>query len=65
MTNDSFMNSARAAGISGSGTALVVVIPSNQGPTIERLKSWYAKRYDGVEIVETTFLVDESEDELE
>ena len=65
MTNDSFMNSARAAGISGSGTALVVVVPSNQGPTIERLKSWYAKRYDGVEIVETTFLSDESEDELE
>ena len=32
----------------------------SQGAMIERLKSWYAKRYDGVEIVETTFLVDES-----
>lgn len=56
MTNDSFMNSARAAGISGSGPSLVVVIPSGQSPTIDRLKSWYANRYKNVEILETTFL---------
>ena len=56
MANDSFMNSARAAGISGSGPALVIVVPSQQGPTLERIKSWYGMRYPEAELVETAFL---------
>ena len=65
MANDSFMNSARAAGISGSGPALVIVIPAQQTPTIERIKSWYSTRFPDAKIVETTFLSTEIEDELE
>ena len=65
MANDSFMNSARAAGISGSGPALVVVVPAQQTPTVERLKSWYSNRYPKAEIIETSFLSEEIEDELE
>ena len=56
MANDSFMNSARAAGISGSGPALVIVVPSQQGPTLERIKSWYGMRYPEAELLETAFL---------
>ena len=65
MANDSFMNSARARGVSGSGPALVIVIPGNQSPTISRVKSWYSTRYKEVNIIETTFLSSENEDELE
>ena len=65
MANDSFMNSARSAGISGSGPALVIVVPAQQTPTVERLKSWYSNRYPKAEIIETSFLSDEIEDELE
>ena len=61
MTNDSFVNSARAAGLSGSGPALVVVVPSQQKPTIERIKSWYSMRHKNAEIIETRFLSSEYE----
>ena len=56
MANDSFMNSARAAGVSGSGPALVIVVPSQQGPTLERIKTWYTMRYPQAELIETRFL---------
>lgn len=65
MTNDSFMNSSRAAGITGSGPALAIVIPAQQQPTVERIKSWYSTRYKGIEILETRFLSEEGDDELE
>ena len=65
MTNDSFMNSARAAGISGSGPALVIVVPKQQQPTVERIKSWYTTRHKNVEIIETSFLSADTDDELE
>jgi shikimate kinase len=65
MSNDSFMNSARSAGISGSGPALVVIVPRNETPTIERLKKWYTTRYKDIEIMETSFLSNETDDELE
>ena len=56
MANDSFMNSARAAGISGSGPALVIVVPSQQTPTLERIKSLYSMRYPDTVVIETRFL---------
>ena len=62
MTNDSYMNNARAAGISGSGPALVIVVPKNATPTIERIKSWYSMRNPGAEIIETSFLARETTD---
>lgn len=65
MSNDSFMNSARSAGISGSGPALVVIVPRNETPTIERLKKWYTTHYKDIEIMETSFLSNETDDELE
>ena len=65
MTNDSYMNNARAAGISGSGPALVIVVPKNATPTIGRIKSWYSMRYPGAEILETSFLARETTGETE
>ena len=65
MANDSFMNRARSAGISGSGPALVIVVPASQAPTVERIKSWYSLRFPEAEIIETAFLSTEEEDELE
>jgi shikimate kinase len=65
MTNDSFMNSARAAGITGSGPALALVIPENQRAAVDRIKTWYTGRYKGIEILETSFLSLEGDDELE
>ncbi|MCH1460839.1 MAG: hypothetical protein L7U25_00600 [Candidatus Poseidonia sp.] len=65
MSNDSFMNSARSAGISGSGPALVVIVPSQETPTLERLKKWYTTHYKNIEIIETSFLSDETDNELE
>jgi len=56
MANDSFMNSARAAGVSGSGPALVIVVPSQQGPALERIKTWYSMRYPQTKLLETRFL---------
>lgn len=65
MTNDSYMNNARAAGLSGSGPALVIVVPKNATPTIERIKSWYSMRYPDTEILETNFLAKETMGETE
>ena len=52
LTNDAFVNGARAAGISGSTTAIAIFSPSISKPTIERLRAWY-QRFDDVEIIET------------
>ncbi len=65
MANDSFMNNARAAGVSGSGPALVIVVPRQSGPTIERIKSWYSTRFPKAELIETSFLSREEDDASE
>lgn len=65
MANDSFMNSARAAGVSGSGPALVIVVPRQLGATLERIKSWYGTRFPKAELIETSFLSKEEEDASE
>ena len=62
MANASFMNSARAAGVSGSGPALVIVVPRRLGATLERLKSWYSARFPEAEVIETSFLSKEEKD---
>ena len=55
LTNDAFVNGARAAGISGSGTAIVIFAPAISTPTIERLIRWYEK-FDDMEIIETSVI---------
>tara|TARA_B100001559_G_scaffold23762_2_gene19058 strand:+ start:1982 stop:2791 length:810 start_codon:yes stop_codon:yes gene_type:complete len=60
ITNDSLLNGARAAGISGSGSALVVVAPKVSKPTCERLKQFFETRVKGVTVVETSFLNSEA-----
>ena len=55
MTNDAFVSGARAAGISGSGPAIVIFAPANNNPIIERLIRWYEK-FDGVEIIKTSVI---------
>jgi homoserine kinase len=54
------LNGARAAGISGSGTALVVVTPKVSKPTCERLKNFFETRVKDVTVIETSFLNGES-----
>lgn len=66
MTNDAFVNGARASGMSGSGSAIVVVAPSISKPSCERLKKWYTTRYSDIELIETQFLNGEDvNDEIE
>ena len=55
LTNDAFVNGARAAGISGSGSAIVIFVPSKNEQSINRLKQFYSKRND-LEIIETTII---------
>ena len=55
LTNDAFVNGARAAGISGSGPAIAVFAPSVNTQSIERLKKWYSRSGD-VELIETKII---------
>ena len=52
LTNDAFVNGARAAGISGSGPAIAIFVPAVSAQSIERIKRWYSK-FDDVELIET------------
>lgn len=66
LTNDAFVNGARASGMSGSGSAIVVVTPSISKQSCERLRQWYTTRYPDVELIETKFLnSDDVQDEIE
>ncbi|MBT4071034.1 MAG: hypothetical protein HOL72_05725 [Euryarchaeota archaeon] len=66
LTNDAFVNGARASGMSGSGSAIVLVAPSISKPSCERLKQWYTTRYPDVELIEVKFLNAENvQDEIE
>ena len=66
LTNDAFVNGARAAGMSGSGSAIVVVAPSISKQSCERLKKWYTTRYLDIELIEVKFLnADDVQDEIE
>jgi shikimate kinase len=55
MANDSFMNSARASGVSGSGPALALVIPENQRAAVDRIKTWYTGRYKALKFLKPPF----------
>ena len=62
LTNDAFVNGARAAGISGSGPAIVIFAPSINVQTCDRLIAWYSK-FDDIEIIETSIINSEIEDD--
>ena len=52
LTNDAFVNGGRAAGITGSGPAIVIFTSAVSRPTIERIKQWYSKN-DSIKVIET------------
>ena len=52
LTNDAFVNGGRAAGLSGSGPAIVIFTSAVSRPTIERIKQWYSKN-DSIKVIET------------
>ncbi len=52
LTNDAFVNGGRAAGISGSGPAIVIFASAVSRPSIERIKQRYSKN-DSMEVIET------------
>ena len=56
LTNDAFLSGARAAGISGSGPAIVIFSPAVSKPTLDRLKQWYSSRQRDVEVLEVKII---------
>ena len=62
MANDAFVNGARAAGISGSGPAVIIIIPSITPQTTKRIKSLFSTGKYNFTIIETTFLNSEDEE---
>ncbi|MDP6866763.1 MAG: hypothetical protein QGG62_07470 [Candidatus Poseidoniaceae archaeon] len=65
LTNDALVNGARAAGLSGSGTAIVIVIPIQLEGVLNRIKSWYSSKYPDFNIIETRFINPERKDSEE
>ena len=62
MANDAFVNGARAAGMSGSGPSVVVIIPSITPQTTERIRQLFTKGKYQCTITETKFLNSDEEE---
>ena len=56
LANHAFVNGGRAAGISGSGPAIVIVVPAGIDQPVERLRNQYANRAPDRELIETRFV---------
>jgi len=56
LANDALVNGARAAGLSGSGSALVIVIPIQLEGVKKRIQSWYENKHPEFNIIETRFM---------
>ena len=56
MTNDAILNGARAAGMSGSGSAIIVVAPKVSKPTCERLLRLFESNKEVTKVIQTSFL---------
>ena len=66
IANDAFINGARASGVSGSGPAVVIIIPSLVRSSAERIKSALSRLMSSDQIIETKFLsLDTDELEIE
>ena len=64
IANDAFINGARSSGLSGSGPAVVIVVPSLVRSSADRIKSTLERLMPADQIIETKFLAMDS-DELE
>ena len=64
IANDAFINGARSSGLSGSGPAVVIVVPSLVKSSADRIKSTLQRLMPANQIIETKFLAMDS-DELE
>jgi len=64
ITNDAMANGARAAGMSGSGNAIIVVAPKMNIPNCERLRKLFKSNKDVVKIIETSFLSNKKEETM-
>ena len=64
IANDAFINGARASGMTGSGPAVVIIIPSLVFSSVERIKSTLERIMPKEQIIETKFLSYDS-DEIE
>ena len=64
IANDAFINGARSSGLSGSGPAVVIVVPSLVKSSADRIKSTLQRLMPADQIIETKFLAMDS-DELE
>jgi len=62
ITNDAILNGARAAGMSGSGNAIIVVAPKVSKPTCERLLQLFESNKDVTKVIQTSFLSIEEEE---
>ena len=56
LANHAFVNGGRAAGISGSGPAIVIIVPAGIDQPVERLRNQYANRAPDRELSETRFV---------
>ncbi len=56
ITNDAILNGARAAGVSGSGNAIIVVAPKVSKPTCERLLHLFESNKEVTKVIQTSFL---------
>ena len=56
ITNDAMLNGARAAGMSGSGNAIIVIAPRVSTPSCDRLRKLFESNKDVVKVIETSFL---------
>lgn len=66
IANDAFINGARASGVTGSGPAVVIIIPSLVRSSAERIKSALSRLMSSDQIIETKFLsLDTDELEIE
>ena len=66
IANDAFINGARASGVTGSGPAVVIIIPSLVRSSAERIKSGLSRLMSSDQIIETKFLsLDTDELEIE
>lgn len=64
IANDGFINGARSSGLSGSGPAVVIVVPSLVRSSADRIKSTLQRLMPADQIIETKFLAMDS-NELE
>ncbi|MAI40524.1 MAG: hypothetical protein CMA09_04440 [Euryarchaeota archaeon] len=56
ITNDAMLNGARAAGMSGSGNAIIVLAPKVSKPSCDRLRALFENNKDIVKVIETSFI---------